>query len=143
MYSCGLPIASGYRGSKKNATLEDYIHLNHNITTRTSNATFRYNTNVGRTTHVATNTTNNLRSYFTPVSRASQGKGSHDKKGHGRDKYASACSRHSHRGSTWADSEASRKFRAQSTQFNTGTKSFRERSCPSASQLMASIHKES
>ena len=60
MYSRGPPIASGYRGSKKNATLEDYIHMNHNITTRTSNATFRYNTNFGRTTRVATNTTNNL-----------------------------------------------------------------------------------
>jgi hypothetical protein len=101
MYSCGPPIASGYRGSKKNATLEDYIHMNHNIATRTSNATFRYNTNFGRTTRVATNTTNNLRSYFTPVSRASQGEGSNDNKGHGRDKYASARSRHSHRGSTW------------------------------------------
>jgi hypothetical protein len=60
MYSCGPPIASGYRGSKKNATLEDYIHMNHNIATRTSNATFRYNTNFGRTTRVATNTNNNL-----------------------------------------------------------------------------------
>ncbi len=143
MYSRGPPIASGYRGSEKNATMEDYIHMNHNITTRTSNTTFRYNTNFDRTTRVATNTTNNLRSYFTPVGQASQGKGSHDNKGHGRDKYASARSRHSHRGSTWADSKASHKFRAQSTKFNTGTKSFRECSRPSASQLMASIHKES
>jgi hypothetical protein len=114
-----------------------------NITTKTSNATFRCNTNFGRTTRVATNTTNNLQSYFTPVSQASQGEDSHENKGHGHDKYASARSRHSHRGSTWADSEASCKFRAQSTQFNTGTKSFRECSRLSAFQLMASIHKES
>ncbi len=143
MYSRGPPIASGYRGSKKNATLEDCIQMNHNITTRKSNATFRYNTNLGRTTRVATNTTNNLRSYFTPVLRASQGEGSHDNKGHRRDNYTSARSRHSHCGSTWADSKASCKFCAQSTQFDTGTKSFRERSRPSASQLKASIHKES
>ncbi len=132
MYSPGPPIASGYRGSKKNATLEDYIHMNHNIATRTSNATLRYNTNFGRTTRVATNTIKNLRSYFTPVSRAPQGEGSNDNKGHGCDKYASTRSRHSHCGSTCSDSKASQKFRAQSMQFDTGTKSFRERSRPSA-----------
>ncbi len=50
---------------------------------------------------------------------------------------------HFHWGNCWADSKAAHRFRAQSAQLNTGTKSFRKCTCPSASKLISVIHKES
>jgi hypothetical protein len=97
--------------------------------------------NIGRTTCVATN----LRSYFIPLDpnymskdpNANRGQGSHCQ----RHAFAHDC--HSLRGSRWADSKEAHRFCTQSTQFDTGTKSFRKRTRPSASQLISVIHKES
>jgi hypothetical protein len=58
--------------------------------------------------------------------------------GHGsnRQQHHSTCDHHAHRGSHWAESKAAHRFRAQSAQFDTGTKSFLKYSQPSASQLI-------
>ncbi len=58
-------------------------------------------------------------------------------------RHESAHDHHSHRGSCWADSKAACRFCAQSAQFNTGTKSLRKCTRPSAPQLISVIHKES
>jgi hypothetical protein len=130
------PIASGYRGSRTNNTLEDNIPNQVHF----SNSCTKSNTNFGRTTRVATN----LRSYFIPVNRDNmqndlQGNQRKDSYNHGS---ISTRGRHSCHGSCWTNSEAACKFRAQSEQFNTGTKAFRARIRPSTSQLITKIHKE-
>ncbi len=87
----------------------------------------------------------NLKSYFVPIDPNYVSKDPNGNRGqelHGR-RHKSTHDRHSHWRSCWADSEAARRFCAQSAQFDTGTKSFRKRTCPSASQLISVIHKES
>jgi hypothetical protein len=63
MYSRGPSIESGYRGSRKNATLEEFIPTTNHI--KTSNTKIDRNNNFGRTTLVATN----LKSYFSPLNK--------------------------------------------------------------------------
>ncbi len=87
----------------------------------------------------------NLKSYFVPidpdyVSKHPNGNQGQEPHGQRRD---STHDRHSYWGSHWADSKAACRFHAQSAQFDTGTKSFRKRTYPSASQLISVIHKES
>ncbi len=139
MFSRSPSIASGYRGSKKNATLEEFIPTTNKI--KTSNAKINHKNNFGRTTRVATN----LRSYFIPLVHNNEGKGSNKNQDQGRSwrMHVSAHDRHSIHGNTWRNSKAICKFHAQAAQFNTGNKSFRERSHPSASLLISAIQKES
>ena len=98
------------------------------------------NNNLGRTTCVATN----LRSYFIPVNRDNThddlgGQQSNDRYRHGS---TSSQDWHSHRGSHWTKSEAAHRFRAQSAQYDTGTKSFHPCIHPLASHLIKAIHNE-
>jgi hypothetical protein len=131
-------IASGDRGSRKNTTLEDFRPLTNNIHPRQMQ--FDIEKNLGMTTCVTTN----LQSYLSPIidheRRYSNGNQSHDRYRHN---HTSACNHHSHCRSCCTDSEAICRFRVQYAQFNTGTKSFCERTCLSASQLISIIHKES
>ncbi len=139
MYYCSPFIASGYRVSKKNATLEEFIPTTNKI--KTSNAKINCKNIFGRTTRVATK----LRSYFNPFVCNNQGKGSNKNQDQGRSwqKHVSARDCHSIRGNTWSNSKAICTFRTQSVQFGTGNKPFRERSRPSASLLISAIQKES
>jgi hypothetical protein len=131
------PIASGYRGSRTNTTLEDNMPNQFHF----CNSRPKSNNNLGRTTRVATN----LRSYFIPVNcnNTYNDLQHHQSNGRYHHGITSARNRHSCCGSHWTDSEAARRFRAQSAQFDTGTISFHARICPSASQLITAIHKES
>jgi hypothetical protein len=72
-------------------------------------------------------------------------KGSGNNNGHQnhRNKWTSANDRYSRQGSCWSESKATCWFRAQSKQFDTGTKDFNRQSCPSATKLIASIQKKS
>ncbi len=84
----------------------------------------------------------NLRSYFTPSNPDHVDKHPNNDRDHQlhRQRRVSAHERHSHRGSRWAKSEATRRFCAQSAQFDTGTSSFQKRTHPSASQLILVIN---
>jgi hypothetical protein len=134
MYSCGPFIESGYRGSRKNATLEEFIPTTNHI--KTSNTKINRNNNFDRTTRVATN----LKSYFSPLNKEPS---KNQDQGQSRRKHVSACDHHSICGSSWSNFKAICKFHAQAAQFDTGNKSFRERSRPSASLLILAIQKES
>ncbi len=138
MFPCIPPIASGYRGSRKNTILKDFRPFTGKI--HPWQTQFDREKNLGRTTHVATN----LKSYFSPLidheCRDSDGDQSHGRYHHN---HTCAWDHHSCHGSCWADSKATCRFWAQSAQFDTGTKSFHERTGPSASQLISVIHKES
>ncbi len=139
MFSCVPPIASGYRGSRKKATLEEHNLLTNQLGT---NNTLRNQNNIfGRTTRVATN----LRSYFAPLDPNHVYKHPHNDRGHGShcQQCASTRDHHSHQGSCWAESKATCRFCKQSAQFDTGTKSFWKCTCPTASQLILVIHNES
>jgi hypothetical protein len=139
MFSWVPPIASGYWGSRKKATLEEHILLTNQLGI---SDTLRNQSNIfGRTTRVATN----LRSYFAPPDPNHIDEHPNNNRGHGShcQRCASAWDRHSHWGSHWVESKATSRFRAQSAQFDTGTKSFQKRTCPSASQLISVIHNES
>jgi hypothetical protein len=131
MFSHFPPIASGYRGSRKNTTLEDFRPLSNNIHPRQMQWDIK---NLVRTTRVATN----LGSYFSLVIDHKR-RDSHGNQIHGR----YACGHHFCCGSRWANFEATCRFRAQSAQFDNGTKSFCECTCPLASQLISVIDKES
>jgi hypothetical protein len=98
------------------------------------------NSNLGRTTRVATN----LRSYFIPVNRNNTHNDSQHHQSNGRYHHGitSACDPHSCCGSCWTNSEAACRFQAQSAQFDTGTVSFHACIRPSA-QLITAIQKES
>jgi hypothetical protein len=129
MHPWGPVIACGYRRRTKNTTLEEHW------------PTADSHTNVtGGTTHVTTN----LKSYFTNNTHGHKKDSLDNKQGQGRHRYqyASARDRHSCRGSCWADSESTRRFRAQSAQVDTGTKASCMRSCPTASEIMSKIHKD-
>ena len=86
-----------------------------------------------------------IRSYFSPPNPDHVNKHLNNNWGHGShcQRSASARDRHSHRGSHWAKSKATCRFCAQSAQFDTGTKSFQKRTCPSASQLILVIRNKS
>ncbi len=139
MYSCVPPIASGYRGSRKNTIRENSVPPTNHLENR--NAPCKINSNIGRNTRVATN----LKSYFVLIDHNYVSKYPNCNWGqelHGQ-RCKSAHDRHPHRGSCWTDSEVACRSHAQSAQFNTGTTSFRKRTCPLASQLISVIHKES
>ncbi len=129
MHPKGPPNACGYRRRRKNTTLEEYWPTTDNNTNVTSG-----------TTHVATN----LKFYFTNSTRGHKRDSSDNKQGHGRHRYryASAKDRHLRRGSRWADSESTRRFRAQLAQFDTGNKEFCLRTHPTAAEIMSKIHKD-
>ncbi len=131
------PIESGYRGSRMKATLEQNSSMTNNFCLRNNIS----NNNPGRPTYVATN----LRSYFSPPGPNTTTKHQDCNQGHGSNRQwpHSAHDRHARWGSRWADSEAARRFRAQSVQFDTSTKSFLKNAHPSASQLILAIHSES
>jgi hypothetical protein len=99
MYSCGPSIESGYRGSRKNAALEEFIPTTNHI--KTSNIKINRNNNFGRTTQVATN----LKSYFSPLNKEPS---QNQDQGQSRRKHVSARDRHSIHGSSWSNSEAIR-----------------------------------
>ena len=96
MVSSVPPLASGYRGSRRITTLEDFF----------------------------------------PNNKKDNG---HRRQWKER---ISAKDRHARRGSRWSESEAVRRFRAQSKQFDTGTSVFIKRSRPSASEIVALIQKK-
>jgi hypothetical protein len=95
IYSCVPPIASGYRGSRKNTTREESVPPTNQLENR--NAPCNINSNIGRTTHVASN----LKSYFVPIDPNYMSKdpnGNHGQELHGqRRKSAHNC--HSNWGS--------------------------------------------
>jgi hypothetical protein len=87
----------------------------------------------------------NIQKYFPlpdPYETTEHQNHNHGNKSH-RQRHHSARDRHAHRGIQWSESEAIRRFRAQSAQFDTGTTSFLKRARPSASQLISAIHSES
>ncbi len=129
MCPSGPPIASGYRRRKKNTTLEEYwpiIDGHTNIT--------------GGTTDVAINFRSYLNSKIperdSDRSNNNNGNWSHQ------NKLASAKDCHACRSSRWSESEATCRFRAQSRQFDTGTRDFNRRSRPSATELITSIQRK-
>ena len=78
MFASGPPIASGYRGSRRITTLEDFYGPDE----RTKISKFEYKNskrNIGGTTHVATN----LRSYLNPIPPERDPKRSSNGNGHG------------------------------------------------------------
>ncbi len=140
MVSSVPPIVSGYRGSRQITTLEEFFGPNE----RPNASTPEYNNNKkknGGTTHVATN----FRSYPNTIISERDPKGSNNNNnGHQsqRKERTLAKDRHACRGSRWSESKATRCFRAQSKQFDTGSRDFIKRSCPSATELIASIQKK-
>jgi len=140
MFASGPPIASGYRGRRRITTLEEYYgHIEQ--TKKNNYERVKQNaTKNGGTTHVATN----QRSKMNPriperdPEESSQGNGNRSY----RHRWLTAKERHARRGSRWSESEATRRFKAQSKQFDTGTRDFYRRSRPSANELIASIQKK-
>jgi hypothetical protein len=130
MVSSVPPTVSGYRGSRQITTLKDFFGPNE----QPNASTPEYNNNKkknGGTTHVATN----FRSYSTTIISERDPEGSNNNNnGHRsqRTERALAKDRHACRGSCWLESEATRCFRAQSKQFDTGSRDFIKRSRPSA-----------
>ncbi len=125
MFASGPPIASGYRGSRRITTLEDFYEP----AERTNKSKFEYKKSakkIGGTTQVATN----LRSYLNPITPERDPEGSRNGNGHRshRKQWISAKEGHACRGSCWSESEATRHFRAQSKQYDTGTRDFNRRS---------------
>ncbi len=139
MFASGPPIASEYRGSRRITTLEDFC----GPAERTNKSKFEYKKSakkIGGTTQVATN----LRSYLNPITPECDPEGSRNGNGHRsyRKQWILAKERHARLGSRWSESEATRRFRAQSKQFDTGTRDFNRRSRPSATELIATIQRE-
>ena len=139
MFAGGPPIESGYRGSRRIATLEDFYgpaeQKNRNRNKEKGSAKKH-----GGTAHAATN----FRSYLNqriPKHYADRSNSNNGNRSH-RNKWESSHDRHARRGSRWSESEATRRFRAQSKQFDTGTKDFIRRTRPSASELIAGIQEK-
>ncbi len=86
----------------------------------------------------------NLRSYFTPSYPDYMDGHPNNDQDHQlhRQRRASAHEHHSHWGSRWAESKATRRFCTQSAQFDTGTSSFQKPTHPLASQLILVINNE-
>ena len=119
MPACGPPIASGYRGSRRIATLEDFYGPAEQKNKNRDNEKGSAN-EYGGTAHAATN----LRSYLNqriPEHYADRSNSNNGNRSH-RNKWGLAHDRHARRGSRWSESEATRRFRAQSKQFDTDTK---------------------
>ena len=136
MLASGSPIASGYRGSRRIATLEDFYGPDDQKNRNRNNEKESAKKN-GRTAHAASN----LRSYLNqriPEHYADRSNSNNGNQSH-RNKWQSAHDQHARRGSRWSESEATRRFRAQSKQFDTGTKYFIRRTRPSATELIAGI----
>jgi hypothetical protein len=136
MFARGPPIASGYRGSRQITTLEDYYGPAEQTNENKSEYSKSKKKN-GGATRVATN----LRLYLNLIISECNPEGSGNNNGHQshRNKWTSANDRHFCRGSRWSESKATRRVRAQSKQFDTGTKDFNRRSHPSATKLIALI----
>jgi hypothetical protein len=132
------PIESGYRGSRRIATLEEYYGPD-DQKNRTNDKNELQAKKNGGTVHAATNIRSNANSKVyerdPEESSNSNGHRSH------RQKLLTAKERHACRGSRWSESEATRRFRAQAKQFDTGTRDFNRRSRPSATDLITSIQK--
>jgi hypothetical protein len=139
MLASGPPIASGYRGSTRITTLEEYY--GHDEQTNKNKDEYKQKaTENGGTTHLATN----LRSNVNPRIPERDPEESSNGNGHRshRHKWLTAKEHHACRGSRWSESEATRRFKAQAKQFDTGTRDFNRRSRPSATELIASIQKK-
>ena len=132
------PIESGYRGSRRIAILEDYYGPDDkkNKTNDRNEQQARKN---GGTAHVATNIRSNENSKIYERDPEESGN-SNGHRSH-RQKLLTAKERHARRGSRWSESEATRRFRAQAKQFDTGTRDFNRKSRPSATDLITSIQK--
>ena len=132
------PIESGYRGRRRIATLEEYYgpYDQKNGTKEKNEQRARKN---GATAHVATNmrSKENSKRYERDPEESSNSNGHRSH----RQGLLSAKERHARRGSRWSESEATRRFRAQAKQFDTGTRDFNRRSRPSATDLITSIQK--
>ena len=132
-FAGGPPIASGLRGSRRIATLEDFYGPAEQKIIKRNNEKGSAREH-GGTAHAATN----LRSYLNqriPEHYADRSSSNNGNRSH-RNKWKSAHDRHARRGSRWSESEATCRFRAQSKQFDTGTKDFRRRTCPAAYELI-------
>ena len=140
MLASGPPIASGYRGSNRITTLEEYYSHDERSNKNKDEQDKQKATENGGTTHVATN----LRLKVNPRIPEHDPEESSHGNGHRshRHKWLTAKERHARRGSRWAESEATRRFRAQAKQFDTGTRDFNRRSRPSANELIASIQRK-
>jgi hypothetical protein len=138
MLASGPPIASGYRGSRQITTLEEYYGHDEQ-TNKNKDKNEQRATKNGGTTHVATNTQSNVnpKIYERDPEESSNNNGHRSH----RQKLLTAKEHHARRGSRWTESEATRRFRAQAKQFDTGTGDFNRRSRPSATDLIASIQK--
>jgi hypothetical protein len=103
MFASGPPIASGYRGSRRITTLEDF----YGPAECTNKSKFEYKKSakkIGGTTQVATN----LRLYLNPITPERDPEGSRIGNGHRshRKQWISAKERHACHGSCWSESEA-------------------------------------
>jgi hypothetical protein len=131
------PIESGYRGNRTNTTPDPNNLTSNNSSSRSS----INNSNPDRTIYVATN----IQTYFSlpnPYETTKHQDHNHGNRSHCQRRH-SAHDRHAHRGIRWSESEAIRRFCAQSAQFDTGTTSFLKPACPSASQLISVIRSKS
>ena len=132
------PIESGYRGSRRITTLEEYYKPD-DQKNRTNEITEQRATKNGGTAQVATNI--RLNKNATIYERDPEDSSDSNGQKRHRQKMLTAKERHARRGSRWSESEATRRFRAQSKQFDTGTRDFNRRSRPSATDLITSIQK--
>jgi hypothetical protein len=125
MFTCGPPIASGYRGSRGITTLENFYGPAE-CTNKNKPEYGKNKKKNGGTTHVATN----LRSYLNPIIPECNPERSGNNNGHHshQNKWISANDCHACRRSCWLESKATRQFRAQSKQFDTSTKDFNRHS---------------
>ena len=138
MFAGGPPIESGYRGSRRVATLEDFYGPTEQKTRNRNNEKGSAKVH-GGTKHAATNLSylkQRIPEHYANRSNSNNGNRSH------RNKSKSAHDRHARRGSRRSESEVTHRFRAQSKQFDTGTKDFIKRTCPSASELIAGIQEK-
>jgi hypothetical protein len=116
MLAGGPPIASGYRGSRRISTLEEYYGHDER-TKKNKEEDEQRAAKTGGTTHVATNIQSNVNPrIYEPNPEESSNNNGH--RSH-RQKLLTAKERHACRGSHWSESEATRRFRAQAEQFDT------------------------
>jgi hypothetical protein len=125
MPASGTPIASGYRGSRRIAILEDFYGHDEQ-TDKNKDENEQRVKKTGGTTHVATN----IQSNVNPRIHERDPEESSNNNGHRshRHKWLTGKESHARRGSCWSESEATCRFRAQAKQFDTGTRDFNRRS---------------
>ncbi len=126
MLASGPPIASGYRGSNRITTLEKYYGHDERTNKNKDEQDNQNATENGGTTHVATNRQSkvNPRIPERDLEESSQGNGNRSH----RHKWLTAKECRACHGSRWSESEATRRFRAQAKQFDTGLRDFNRRS---------------